>query len=622
MTNKELTAHILRYCKSDLTKTALMLTGPWGCGKSYYIKNELIPALEDPETYRDDEAANAGNIDPKDLVIRCAVVSLYGIASLDDISKTLYLELRGHKYTSETDAALRIGLKTVAKALIGYKGFDFSVSAEDQKALFLSADLGQTLLIFEDFERCPLDKIEVLGYINNLVEQDGVRVLIVANEGELFSDDDTNDNEEIEATETRIKTAKEYARRKEKTVGDTLVFSPNRKEIIQNIFKEFEFTKLSLLFEDESILSELDEFTNFYGNNNWRSLVYACQKTTEIFDLMEGSEALDDKDFLKCIFLSTVIYAMKTKGGEEVKIERIDFYHKGGHYDKYPLFPFCHNYLREHRFQISEMQNAQEIYRKIHLYDRNRSGGDPDIQTLRCYHITTEQQLTEALASLKRKLKETPEEISFYEYADIGKYLILLEQIFGFDLTEQKELLVSNLRGHWNDINTVSFDHVLYYSEGSETGEALKTLVKRMKDSLQETDRAIFDFDYQPEHIASFSDTVIQNHGQILDDRSFAKRLDIEKTVAMLRKCTAMQLDEFRLMFNRVYEFANIKDFFEDDRDILQDLYAAVREEQTSTDYDKIQKLQLQWLETLLAQTLEKLADPPDEAEVPAWGRV
>lgn len=41
MTYQELNQYILHYLTEDKTKSAIMLTGPWGTGKSYYIQNEL-----------------------------------------------------------------------------------------------------------------------------------------------------------------------------------------------------------------------------------------------------------------------------------------------------------------------------------------------------------------------------------------------------------------------------------------------------------------------------------------------------------------------------------------------------------------------------------------------------
>ena len=76
MTGTELNNYIKHYLEKDKTHTAIMLTGEWGSGKTYYIENELIPFLTEGKKNR------------------CVVVSLYGIESISDISKSIYMELR------------------------------------------------------------------------------------------------------------------------------------------------------------------------------------------------------------------------------------------------------------------------------------------------------------------------------------------------------------------------------------------------------------------------------------------------------------------------------------------------------------------------------------------------
>ena len=46
MTNDELNQYIKHYIEKDQTGRAIMLTGAWGIGKSYYIKNSLMPYLK------------------------------------------------------------------------------------------------------------------------------------------------------------------------------------------------------------------------------------------------------------------------------------------------------------------------------------------------------------------------------------------------------------------------------------------------------------------------------------------------------------------------------------------------------------------------------------------------
>ena len=46
MTNGDLNQFILHYLTKDKTHSAIMLTGSWGTGKSYYIQNVLVPFLK------------------------------------------------------------------------------------------------------------------------------------------------------------------------------------------------------------------------------------------------------------------------------------------------------------------------------------------------------------------------------------------------------------------------------------------------------------------------------------------------------------------------------------------------------------------------------------------------
>lgn len=69
MTNDELNQYIKHYIEKDKTGRAVMLTGCWGMGKSFYIKNTLIPFLA--------ESKNGGH--------RCIVVSLYGVSALSEV---------------------------------------------------------------------------------------------------------------------------------------------------------------------------------------------------------------------------------------------------------------------------------------------------------------------------------------------------------------------------------------------------------------------------------------------------------------------------------------------------------------------------------------------------------
>ncbi len=233
MTNTELTKFIGHYIEHDKTRSAIMLTAPWGAGKSYYIQNELICSLKEHA---------------------CIVVSLYGLNSLFDVSKAIYLEykMKFLNKKSETTTVGMLAAKTVLKGVTSFLGIDLSSSEEDMQKLYESIDLSGKLIIIEDLERSSIDILEILGYVNNLVEQDGVKVLLVANEDELIQYEPISEEipEKQEAAErldrlndhkgrkyTEI--TKRYLAIKEKTVSDTIMFNGDYSVAIKHIMAEF-----------------------------------------------------------------------------------------------------------------------------------------------------------------------------------------------------------------------------------------------------------------------------------------------------------------------------------------------------------------------------------------------
>ena len=119
MNNVELNNYIKQYIECDKTHRAIMLTAPWGTGKSFYIQNELVPFLSKEEN---------GSY-------KCIVISLYGINSVYEINKAIYFESKWDEIIehtpekfkdpvakikeskSEVKSVLQGGVKTVIKGI-------------------------------------------------------------------------------------------------------------------------------------------------------------------------------------------------------------------------------------------------------------------------------------------------------------------------------------------------------------------------------------------------------------------------------------------------------------------------------------------------------------------------
>lgn len=126
MTYQELNQYILHYLTEDKTKSAIMLTGPWGTGKSYYIQ------MDSNRFLRKRKRGHS-----------CVIVSLYGLKDTAEISKSIYLGTRMKFLTaaSEKSTTVTFAGETIIKGIAGAFGVDLSVSERSLKRLYASVNL-------------------------------------------------------------------------------------------------------------------------------------------------------------------------------------------------------------------------------------------------------------------------------------------------------------------------------------------------------------------------------------------------------------------------------------------------------------------------------------------------
>jgi hypothetical protein len=161
---------------------AVLISGPWGIGKTYLVKEFLRQNV--PKTKKH------------------VYLSLYGLSSVEEIDAALFqaaFPLLGGKIAKITGRLAKAGLKYVG------------VDSGDLSIRDVMTKLNAELYIFDDLERCEAPINKVLGYINQFVEHDDAKVIIIANEQEIGSAKKNKDGDEGD-----------YARRREKLIGKTL----------------------------------------------------------------------------------------------------------------------------------------------------------------------------------------------------------------------------------------------------------------------------------------------------------------------------------------------------------------------------------------------------------------
>lgn len=217
---------ILDYCKEEKPVGALLLTGEWGCGKTYLIDNEL----RNPE------------FNSTLIVIR---ISLFGISSImelnDNIKRAWFIEyVARYKVKPSAYKKLNYIINSILKTqlLPDYiaKLFEINpIGFLEEKPIINGK---KVVLIFDDLERTKLNIVDVLGCINEFCENKGFHTIIVANEDRItkYNSNDDNINKETDGNDIN------YKEIKEKIIQRTIKFQPNFENIIKSILEQMKFS--------------------------------------------------------------------------------------------------------------------------------------------------------------------------------------------------------------------------------------------------------------------------------------------------------------------------------------------------------------------------------------------
>ncbi|MBQ7769085.1 MAG: hypothetical protein IJ403_09440 [Oscillospiraceae bacterium] len=590
MNDHEYNLYIENYLKNDKTKSAIMLIAPWGMGKSYYIQNSLIPHLE------------------HDGDKKCVVVSLYGLNDIKEISKAIYFELRVKKIGSKNEKfeAGKIVAKTLLKNGLSTVGIDLSVREEDLEKLYTSIDLSDKLIILEDLERSGISIKQVLGYVNNLVEQDGAKVLLVANENEVkdLEEKITKDKEGKDTTKW-VYTAEteEYLKIKEKTVSDTIHYLCDFDAAIENILKTFSDPNLNTCLEEKDthgkalIVNEIRSVMADVGVYNLRSLIFACQKTVDIF--LNYKNNLDIV-FFKHVLLGNLAFSLRLKSNDDLKWgERTNPNSLGT--SEYPLYKFCYDYIKYQELDVSEIKSNQETFIERKEYEKKQQGTNTALSILYDFPNQKSVILGCAVEMVRDELKDGTV-IPVIQYGKLANYLIAVRSLLDNPdiIDECKTIMLQNLKkvthrdgrildrlrihdsfSFWDDIQVKEYN----------------TFIQEMSSVFQSNAFSYIKEDDPLEYLQKIAELMYDKESDVRQSKSFMDKIDTDKILVGLEKATATQVSEFRRGFLSTYGIANISDFLPNDKDALVGFQAGVQNLLDSNKgADKIVRLQYLWL--------------------------
>ena len=335
---EELVESILDYVRADYTDYAIMINGEWGSGKTYFWNNKIRKKIDTMK------------LNGKQYTT--IYMSLYGISNLEDISKKIFIEttqlmnknlrkyMNNNKQTSIPEYA-KTGLDMANLFGISKNGERFNYGD------FFSTD--DKVLCFDDLERANVDVIDILGYINNFVEHDHIKTIIICNEKELSTKLKSNnlemktfiatymldkqgellktDKPIVEKIKSQIEyvfdKANEYERIKEKLIGETFEYIPKFDYIINGILMRYESDQELIRFLRENTNIIISTF-NKSGTRNLRILKHALNDFQKVFEMTSKNYPNISNRVIQTMLIFTIAISFEIKAGKITKDKFVD----------------------------------------------------------------------------------------------------------------------------------------------------------------------------------------------------------------------------------------------------------------------------------------------------------
>ncbi len=471
---EDLVESILDYVRNDYTDYAVMINGEWGSGKTYFwnhkIKNKIESMQLNGKKYT------------------TIYMSLYGISNLEEISKKIFIEttqLMDKNLKKYMQSNNQTTIPEYAKTGLDMANF-FGVTQNGDRvdyANFFSTD--DKILCFDDLERANVDVIDILGYINNFVEHDHIKTIIICNEKELATKlkssnlemktfiatylldkegdlSKTTDKPMVEKIQDTIETvfdkANDYERIKEKLIGETFEYAPEFNYIINGLLMRYETNEGLIRFLRENTGLIVSTF-NKSGTRNLRILKHALNDFRKIFEMVNKNYPKTNSRVLQTMLIFTIAISFEIKAGKVTKDKFINikdneeyksilvssrillmdnrqFYIKefdnNYYYNfkaEYRFFKFIEIYVRTRIFDMKVFKNNMEVI--INTVDTDKLPGYKRLLTEEYWKINDDQfqaiidEVLEDVKTGKVRLIDTVKLFTYFNYfikKDLIKY--------------------------------------------------------------------------------------------------------------------------------------------------------------------------------------------------------
>lgn len=548
MKNDSLIKALDKYLIKDKCDGAFYINGPWGSGKTYFIK-KYMEEKEDAQ-----------------------YISLDGMKSVNDINEELFAKLNPAISKIKNSKISKV-LINIVGSIIGTKiGVD--ISNIDLENFVNKANFNIKILVLDDLERTKIDIQELFGYISSLLTVSEIKVILIGNDEEVrkYLDVSSNHNSLLitailskdldKFNENKIKVSEPllYDKIKEKSIYKQYNFAFDEDVLFKEISKSFKISTQKLLRRNKESIKYV---LHCCGCNNLRTCQIALENYEEIAMLL-NKKFINDLKVKSFLFIETFIYTV------------ID---KMGHGSFADFTPF--SYETECR-EIDEIKNyvQSSAWNKITLLKKLESV-DVEISVTTCnkypetlkkvnsdWYLKSDEILRNEIYDLKNDLNN----IDVQYYCKIIDLFALYLDWFGNDENIDLDTIYQIMTKKVNDTkDVISFNQFnMFFCNCPEVS----------KEYIEKLEKLIIE--HNSDINAKTTNDVIANKNEFttddlkkikddsLDDKCFFGKVDVDNIINIISEGDAKDVLNIISIFKSVYSFDNLKDFYKADLNNLE----------------------------------------------------
>lgn len=634
MKDSQIIEETLRYLSDELYNYAILIDGEWGCGKTYFIQHSLREQIEKKEKETDS---------PR----KVKYVSLYGCKSIEDIQENIIWgfaeeakdnlknKIRASKRIEKVSNNILLSSRKIGDAIL--KKFASKTSIFDITSDWLA--MKSYIFVFDDLERCNCPINEVFGFINGLVEHEGTKVILVANEREISENGaktkkelqyllalndkiewpkteegyldrirKQTDKMSLEVLEERRKILfpdkevdKVYRKIREKLIGVTLHYRPDIKAIAKVIVEKSDIdSKLK-----ETLLVHMDNFyyvMDRYSHHNLRTFQFFLSKICYLYQQFVGIGIEEDyqEEAISFLVQDCFMWAVQFKGNVPIPA---DSWGKA-EYEVRKKSLAIKKYVEIGEFDKNKFKKDIVMYVENEL--KNKIQIDDSYNVLyHQYYFHTQSWCEERLEEVKQKLQKN--KYPLFVYTKIIILLVGLIEI-GFSdkyMDDIKAIMLSNISNI--DVPVKLDDDDLFFMEDKNRQQKVKDIIDELNLAIIARDKqikqkTIEDILGDERWINQLNEYTSSDDYKSTMDISIFVKASAEQWIQALKVSSVEDIDGFRHWLAEHYPRNVIKEGVKIDLPTIEQIMEGIEPEKEN---DLIKRVNLSWLREQLKAILE-----------------